>query len=359
MYNTQDWTWGNTAPIATTATKLKKKNRKGLIFGLVLLWAGSGIYYQYNKEEIPQITPKPTPRPEPEPMPDWWINFEDNINQEEKDSIIISEKRLIKKWQSEIKWDTLNINVSYTDTEKNWNLPKNKIIKIGKEDLIKLEKETNSAINAMTIVNKWRKVYIDYIKSSTPILKKIVSWIWIDKIKDRDQKIKAISLFIQSRDMHNQMWYKHDLVNTRKWIDTVDYIRPPAVSIIDWLKSWEQWDCDDFASNFIALCIASGIPESDIYMIFSHTHAFVGIKWYQWKLEGKKYYFSPKWEKIIPIENTTNTKESIIHNYLNYKKDTLTTRSRTIWWVDNSNAPEVKIRNSEYPDWFTAKRRGK
>lgn len=95
-------------------------------------------------------------------------------------------------------------------------------------------------------------------------------------------------------------------------------------------------------------------------MIFSRTHAFVGIKWYQWKLEGKNYYFSPKWEKIIPIENTTNIKEEIKYDYKKwFSIDTLTTRSHTIWWVDNSSAAEVQIRNSEYPDWFTAKRRGK
>lgn len=196
----------------------------------MLLWVGSGIYYQYNKKEVIPVVP--TPERKPEPMPSWWLDFDYTPTEEIEDSVMVSEKKLITKWQSEIKWDTLNISVSYTDTEKNWNLPKTKKIKISKKELEKLKKDLKYK-DTHTMESDWRKWYIKHIKISMPILKKIVSWLWIDKIKDRDQKIKAISLFIQSRDMHNQMWYKHDLVNTRKWIDTVDYIRPPAVSIID------------------------------------------------------------------------------------------------------------------------------
>lgn len=357
MYNTQDWTWGNITPIATP-TKPKKKNRKSLIFSLILLWAGSSIYYQYNKEEIIPTTPMPERKPDP--IPSWWLDYDYTPTAEIEDSVMVSEKRLITNRQSQIKWDTLYINASYLDTEKNWNLPKIKKIKISKNDLEKLKKNLKYK-DTHTMDDDWRQWYMKHIQSSLPILKKIVSWLWIDKIKDRDEKIKSISLFIQSRDLHNQMWYKHDLVNTRKWIDTVDYIRPPAISIIDWLKSWEQWDCDDFASNFIALSIAASIPETDIYMIYSHTHAFVGVKWYKSKVEWPNYYFWPRWEKIIPIENTANSEEIIRYNYLTWsmKTDTLTTRSHTIWWVDNSDASEVKIRNIDYPNWFIAKRRKK
>lgn len=356
MYNTQNWTWGT---LASQIEPAKTQKRKNTLYALAFLWIWSGLYYQYNKEESPQVIPI-VPAPKPPEIPSWWLDFNYISTKEIEDSVMTNERKLVQKRIQESKVDTLNITTSYSDSEKNWQLPKVKQIKIPIKELEELKKNIKYKATR-TMTDDWRKWYIKHTKIWMNILKKVASWLWIDKIKDQNEKLKAISLFIQSRYLHNEMWYKHDLVNTRTWIDTVDYIRNPALSIIDWIKSWYQWDCDDFASNFISLSIASWIPESDLYMIFTKTHAFVGIKWYTWKTEGRYYYLNPKGEKIIPIENTTNAYETITYNRSKKiaKIDTVTTRNKTIWWIDNSDAGHVTMRSKEYPDWFKAIRRSK
>lgn len=202
-------------------------------------------------------------------MPEWWDICIPDVSelQHWRDSIVISEKRLVEGW---FKHDSNKITIP-TDS---WNLYINRLeldsdINSYKwEPIVSSERKNNTL--SLQLLWKWWQGYIDYISSSDTILKKIVKQFKLNEWSE-EEKVKKIIFFLQQKNHH--MKYKFDsnpreIREPQDWKPTWcwEYVRKPWISILNWLMpNGHIWDCDDYASNFIALCKASGIKEESLF----------------------------------------------------------------------------------------------
>jgi hypothetical protein len=204
-------------------------------------------------------------------------------------------------------------------------------IKVDRKDIYpSLDEYTADQLS--TINNsQGRDGILSYVQSSKPFLQKIISAYSLD-VWSKEQRIRKILFFVQTKLTH--MDYKHDL-NPADFKDTLDYVRKPAISILNglydiWRDHGFQWDCDDFVMNFFALAYFAGIPEEDLCIIIMPGHVYIGIRNFDLTQVDKTYiYYDEEGRSIVPIEVTTN---AIPHVSIStfFRRDTSYERRPTI-----------------------------
>ncbi len=191
--------------------------------------------------------------------------------------------------------------------------------------------------------------YMKFVASSSMFAKKLtkqMSLTWLSK----EKKIEAVLLCVQQKA--TSMKYKYDL-NPDNPRDTTCFMRKPVVSLVDGLMQWYIWDCEDFATDFLTLCLAAWIPEDDLVVFHTPGHIFAGIKNFSKKHVDDPYvYIAPDGSVITPIEPTIsadmNIETCILPDQFTLHQDTSYVRASTIGYP---NHPEVTMRSKKYPQW--------
>lgn len=318
------------------------------------MWAlGIGILlYNYNGDNTNISIPSPDPIIVP--INPWW---NDNISQKDYDAM---RKIIVKNEKKKVSWRFSGWKDSLTII---WDI--SKLTGINRSSIIISKNDIDSAISTYewralswkswtimksleddTVDSTWWKSFMAFVKPSLPWLQSIVKQLGIDTMSTYDDKVRAISLLIQMKD--RSMIYSHDTVTYQWRIDTSEYTRPPLLALCDGLQFW--WtpnDCDDYATIFIWLALASGVAEEDLYIMMYPRHMSVGVKWL--KDYDINNYFPSDNGDIIPIENTTDANRRIIPTTtmwdwtIKYSTDTLYKRALSIGLNDYKNNWKASI----------------
>lgn len=213
-----------------------------------------------------------------------------------------------------------------------------------------------SPTGAEILMDNGRNDLMKFFRSSKPVLAKIVNHFHLNQWT-KAQKIDKILTFVQMKS--DRMKYKRDAhpdaTVDQQETSCREYMRKPAVSLVNGLQyGGSQGDCEDFSTNFIALCKSAGIPEENLCFIVGPGHAFVGVTWIYWlKIDNAAYYLTPDGQIVIPIEPTRPAEYSVTYKF-SEKNDTLYYRWSSVWWPMNIDGEKVTIWTKKHPEWFVA-----
>lgn len=206
------------------------------------------------------------------------------------------------------------------------------------------------------LMDDGRNDLMKFFRSSKPILTKIVNHFHLNQWT-KAQKIDRILTFVQMKS--DRMQYKRDAhpdaTNDQQESSCREYMRKPGVSLVNGLQyGGSQWDCEDFSTNFIALCKSAGIPEENLCFITWPGHAFVGVTWIYWlKIDNAAYYLTPDGQIVVPIEPTRPAEYTVTYKMFG-KNDTTYYRWSSVGWPMNIDGEKVTIRTKKYPQGFVA-----
>lgn len=125
--------------------------------------------------------------------------------------------------------------------------------------------------------------WLDYVKVSVPLMKKVLDQTGVGKTGSTTQKMKDILALLQDISAENNN-YALDTYNGQM----ADYCSQPWITLFRWglKRPGLGNDCEDNNMLYGAALIAAGIPETNIIPLWTNYHEFMAVVADPWEVDG-------------------------------------------------------------------------